>query len=118
MTQAEALAAYPPRQMIRAIAQGKQKPPEDPLARAAVDRLTRRFNAKKGQGDEELEPQVQLSELLTPAQIRTLRTGTTDEKKNLLNSIEEDKQDDVVIAMPQGLRNQLLPVANTTCGGR
>ncbi len=114
MTQAEALAAYPPRQMIRAIAQGKQKPPEDPVARAAVDRLTRRFNAKKGQGDEELEPQVQLSELLTPAQIRTLRAGTTDEKRNLLNSIEEDKQDDVVIAMPQGLRNQLLPVANTS----
>ena len=114
MTQAEALAAYPPRQMIRAIAQGKQKPPEDPVARAAVDRLTRRFNAKKGQGDEELEPQVQLSELLTPAQIRTLRAGTTDEKRNLLNAIEEDKQDDVVIAMPQGLRNQLLPVANTS----
>jgi uncharacterized protein (DUF1800 family) len=113
MTQTEALAAYPPRQMIRAIAQGRQKLPEDPIARAAVERLTRRFNAKKGQGDEELEPQALLSDLLTPAQIRTLRTGTVEDKRNVLNSIQDDKQDDVVIAMPQPLRNQLLQVANT-----
>src|ERR1700687_2335844 len=32
MTQTETLAAYPPRQMIRAIAQGKQKLPEEPIA--------------------------------------------------------------------------------------
>jgi uncharacterized protein (DUF1800 family) len=113
MTQSEAVAAYPPRQMIRAIAQGKQKPPEDPVARAAVERMSRRFNAKKGQGDEELEPQVQLSDVLSPAQIRILRTGTADEKKRLLDSLDEEKQDDVVIAMRAPLRNQLLPVANT-----
>ena len=113
MTQAEVLAAYPPRQMIRAIAQGKQKLPEEPIARAAAERLTRRFNAKKGQGNDELEPQAQLSDLLTPSQIRTLRTGTVDEKKNILNSLEDDQQDAVVIAMPQPLRNQLLQVANT-----
>ncbi len=113
MTLDQAVAAYPPRQMIRAIAQGKQKPPDDPIARAAVERISRRFNAQKGQGDEELEPQLELTDVLSQAQIRTLRTGTTDDKKKLLDSMDEEKQDDVVIAMRAPLRNQLLPVANT-----
>lgn len=113
MTQSEAVAAYPPRQMIRAIAQGRQKMPEDPIARAAVERQMQRLNAKKGQADEEFEPQFQLTDLLTPAEIRTLRTGTADQKRAALASIDPDKQDDVVIAMPQGLRNQLLQVADT-----
>ncbi len=113
MTQEQAVAAYPPRQMIRAIAQGKQKLPDDPVTRAAVERISRRFNAKKGQGDEELEPQVELTDVLSQAQIRILRTGTADEKKKLLDSMDEEKQDDVVIAMRAPLRNQLLPVANT-----
>ncbi len=111
MSQSEAAAAYPPRQMLRAIARGKQKPPEDPLARAAVDRLSRLLNAQKGEGDEELEPRRALTELLTPAEIRTLRNGKPEEKTNVLAAIPVEQIDEVVVAMPAPLRNQLLPVA-------
>ena len=78
-----------------------------------MERISRRLNAKKGDGDEEIEPQAQLSDVLSPGQIRILRTGTPDEKRSLLNSFDDEKQDDIVIAMRQPLRNQLLPVANT-----
>src|SRR5271166_5994828 len=57
MTQAETVAAYPPPQMIRAIAQGRQPLPDDPLARAAVERQARRFKVKKGDGEADpMEP--------------------------------------------------------------
>src|SRR5215475_9039347 len=49
MSQAETAAAYPPPQLIRAIAQGRQPLPEDPIARAAVERLAKRFKVKKGE---------------------------------------------------------------------
>jgi uncharacterized protein (DUF1800 family) len=114
LSQTEAFAQYPPRQAIRAIAQGRQKLPDDPIARAAVERLAMRLNAKKGQEDEAPQAQTPLRDLLSPAQIRTLRTGSVEEKKSVLDSIEEgDKQDGIVIAMPQPLRNQLLQVADT-----
>src|SRR5579864_6553257 len=38
MSQAEVAGAYPTPQLIRAVALGRQKPPEDPIARAAVER--------------------------------------------------------------------------------
>src|SRR5947209_4289221 len=46
MSQAEVAAAYPPPQLIRAVAQGRQPLPEDPVARAAVERLAKRFKIK------------------------------------------------------------------------
>ena len=113
MTQSETAAVYPPRQLLRAIANGKQKPPDDPLARAAVDRLSRVVNAKKGAGDEDLEPRKELKDLLTTAEIRTLRTGKPEEKAAVLDAIPAEQMDDVVVAIPPQLRNQLLPVART-----
>src|SRR5580704_13865634 len=47
MNQAETAANYPPPQMIRAVAEGRQPLPEDPVARAAVERLARRYKVKK-----------------------------------------------------------------------
>ena len=112
MTQAEAAAAYPPMQLIRAVVRGRQALPEDPVARAAVERLSRRFKSQKSEsGDLPLEPAAPLSELLPSSQIRTLRTGTLDRKREILASIPEDKRDAVVIAMPPALRNQLMPAA-------
>jgi uncharacterized protein (DUF1800 family) len=112
MTQAETVAAYPPPQLIRAIAQGRQPLPEDPIARAAVERQTRRFKVKKGAGDSDpMEPAVPLDQLLTRDQLRTLRNGTADQKKELLESLPEENMDDVIIAMPPPMRNQLLAAA-------
>jgi uncharacterized protein (DUF1800 family) len=114
MTQADAVKHYPPRQFIAAIAQGRQPMPEDPIERAAVERQIRRFKVKRdaGQGAEALEPVRKLDDLLSANEIKTLRSGTPEEKHTLLASIPEDRLDDVVIAMPQGLRGQLLAAAS------
>ena len=113
MSQTEVVAAYPPPQLIRAVALGRQPLPEDPVARAAVERLAKRYKIKKDAPDNEpLQPAVPLNELLTRDQIRMLRTGTMEQKRELLDSMPEDKIDDVVIAMPPPLRNQLMAAAN------
>jgi uncharacterized protein (DUF1800 family) len=113
MTEAQAANAYPPPQLIRAVAQGRQPLPEDPIARAAVERLARRFKVKKNDNDNgPMEPAVPLTELLTRDEIRTLRTGTSDQKRALLESLPEEKIDDVVVAMAPPMRNQLMASVN------
>ena len=82
------------------MALGKQPLPEDPVARAAVERLARRFKVKKGQDDNApMEPAIPLTDLLAPDEIRALRNGTPDQKRDIVASIPEDRMDDVVIAM-------------------
>jgi uncharacterized protein (DUF1800 family) len=114
MNQAETAANYPPPQMIRAVAEGRQPLPEDPVARAAVERLARRYKVKKdgdASGNGPFEPAIPLDQLLSADQIRTLRNGAADQKRELLASLPEDKLDDIVIAMPPPMRNQLLAAA-------
>jgi uncharacterized protein (DUF1800 family) len=112
LTQSETESSYPTPQLIRAVAQGRQPLPDDPIARAAVERQVRRLKVKKDEKDADpMDPAVPLEKLLTQDQIKTLRTGTLDQKKDVLAAIPQEQIDDVVIAMPQGLRGQLMPVA-------
>src|SRR5437588_11122178 len=48
MSPMEAVQHYPPPQLIKAVAQGRQPMPEDPVLRAAVERLVNRYRVKKG----------------------------------------------------------------------
>jgi uncharacterized protein (DUF1800 family) len=115
LSQSETARNYPNPQMIRAIASGREPMPQDPVTRAAIERLLQRVkNVKKTGGDNNapLEPAVPLEQLLTRDQIRLLRTGTIDQKREIIASIPPDMLDDVAIALPQGLRFQLLPAAN------
>ncbi len=115
MTQGDTEASYPTPQMIRQVAQGRQPLPDDPVARAAVERQVRRFKVKKDEKDgDPVQPAVPLNQLLTEVQIKTLRTGTPDQKKEVLAAIPEQQIDDVVIAMPAPMRNQLMPIAAET----
>src|SRR5581483_2157895 len=49
MTPLEAVQHYPPPAMIRAIANGRQPMPDDPLLRASVERLVTRYKVKQAQ---------------------------------------------------------------------
>jgi uncharacterized protein (DUF1800 family) len=118
MTQSETASNYPNQQTIRAIAEGRQPLPEDPVARAAAERLVRRYKVKRdataggaGAGTDTLEPAIPLDQLLSRDAIRTLRNGTAEQKKELLASIPESQLDDVVISMPPPMRNQLMAAA-------
>jgi uncharacterized protein (DUF1800 family) len=113
MTQRETVSSYPTPQLIRAVAQGRQPLPEDPVLRAAVERQVRRFRVKKdGTDADPMEPAAKLEELLPREQIQSLRNGTIEQKRNLLDSIPEERLDDIVVAMPPPLRNQLMAAAN------
>jgi uncharacterized protein (DUF1800 family) len=115
MSQSDAERNYPNPQMIRAIATGRQAMPDDPVTRAAVARVVRRLKAKKDDADPNaMEPATPLDQILSPADIRTLRTGTLDQKREFLAAYPESKIDDLALALPPGLRFQLIPVAQPT----
>src|SRR5579884_1115660 len=117
MTQEEAVRHYPPPQLIAAVATGRQPLPDDPVARLAVERLVRKYRARKGatgtaaQTADDLEPVKQLDEILTAGEIQTLRTGAPDQKRRLLASMPDSKLDDVLAALPRARRQELFNFA-------
>ncbi|MEO8024907.1 MAG: DUF1800 domain-containing protein [Bryobacteraceae bacterium] len=118
MTQQEIAQTYPPPQLIAQVARGRAPLPEDPVTRAAVERLAKRYRAKNNiaasqstREEDMVEPAVPLQDLLTPPQIRTLRSGKPDERRALLASIDKEKYDDLAIALPQGMRFQNMQYA-------
>lgn len=115
LTQADVAREYPNQQLIRQIALGREPMPEDPVTRAAVQRLLRRVQLKRDLPEnEQLQPTVPLDQLLTAEQIRTLRMGSLDQRRAVLASLPEDKVDDVAIALPPPLRGQLMAAASPT----
>ena len=117
MTPAEIVAAYPPPQLIRAVALGRQPLPQDPLARAAVERQVARIDARRQVADDEpLPPRVPLTSILTLQQIQMLRSGSIEQKRAVLHSIPAAKQDDFVIALSQIARNRRAGAQATTNG--
>ena len=91
--------------------------PDDPVMRAAVERVVHRFKVKKNEsGDAPLEPAVPLDQLLDREQIRTLRSGTVEQKQQVIAAIPEAQMDEVAIALPPGLRLQLLPAVEPGIG--
>jgi uncharacterized protein (DUF1800 family) len=108
MSAAETIRTYPRRPAIKAIANGKQPPPQDPITRSAVERLAERLKAKKAQTTPDERPIAQTAPLLTPEQMRSLRNGTPEEKKAILEGIPEDQMDETIVSLPQGIRSRLL----------
>lgn len=111
MSQSEVVSNYPPPQFIKAVANGRQIPPMDPALRATVERLAKRYKAKKGAGNDEIEPAKNLDEILTPDEVRTLRSGSPDAKRDLLASLDAEKLDETLLAMPAGMRQPLMQTA-------
>jgi uncharacterized protein (DUF1800 family) len=107
MTPLETVQHYPPPQMIRAIAAGRQSMPDDPVLRASIQRLIARYRVKKGD-DAEMEPVKTLDEVLDGSEVQALRNGKPDRKRALLESLPADKLEDVLIALPRGQRQQLF----------
>jgi len=120
MTTLEVAQHYPTRQMIVAIAQGRQPMPDDPLLRATVERLIARYQIRKSdaaQGtpapdpDAELQPARTLPEILDPYELQTLKSGAPDQKRELLEGMQADKLEEMLIAMPRQQRQQLFGLA-------
>lgn len=121
MSAREAYLHYPPPQMIAAVARGNAHLPDDPELRAVVLRLAARYVQKNGQADapaagagnddSDLEPRIQLADLLTPTQIEALRTGKPEDKKRVLAALPADKRLDFVWALRPEQRRRLFTLA-------
>ena len=116
MTPFQITRHYPQPQMIKAIADGRQKLPDDPVLRATVERLVARYKARTGEAADanaDMDPVKPLDEVLDGEQIRTLRSGTPDQKRDLLASLGADQLEDALIALPRPQRQGLFNVAPT-----
>jgi uncharacterized protein (DUF1800 family) len=124
MTPLEALQHYPSPQMIRAIANGKQPMPDDLLLRASVERLITRYKVRRAEAvgfavppkdtDAELEPARWLEQILTPEELAVVNGGSLDKKRELLESMPQDRIEDMLIAMNQRERLKLFAPASST----
>ena len=125
MPSAELFKTYPPQQVVAQIARGNMPMPEDPLLRLAIEQVVERYKVKKAEGKQAAEAmqeakptaeqmRAKILTVLEPAQARTLRSGSTEEKRALLASMPEARQDQLLIAMPAPARRALVPVAPTS----
>ncbi len=117
----ETYVRYPTPQMIANVARGKGALPDDPQLRAIVARLADRYlerknlpaNEKLSQDeDADLELKMKLSDIVTPEQIDTLKTGKPDEKSAVLAGIPQTEWPDFAWALNRKERQQLFNVAS------
>ena len=126
---------YPPPQAIAAVARGKGTLPDDPELRAIVVRLADRYLEKKqvapretpaapatvqgalnsslnsSEEDADLDPRVRIGDILTPAEIATLRSGKPEDKRRVLEAIPAAKRVDFTWALRPAQRRQLFTLA-------
>jgi uncharacterized protein (DUF1800 family) len=130
MTPIEVEQHYPTQGMIRAIANGRQAMPDDPLLRASVERLIARYKVKQAEAaglispatppapprdpNADLEPARSLEEILTPAQLKVVWANNNfEQKRELLESMPRDRVEDMLIAMTREERLRLFSPASS-----
>ncbi|HZT34240.1 MAG TPA: DUF1800 domain-containing protein [Bryobacteraceae bacterium] len=110
MSPEERVANYPPPQVVRAMVEGRVPFPQDPDKRMMIRRLAERFEQTSGKGaDDQAKPE--LAAILTVSERRTLRNAAPEEKVAWLRGLPLEKQDQVLEAMPAGMRRALYPAA-------
>ena len=119
--------SYPPPQIVKAMYDNKMPLPEDPLVRAAVELQMERYRVKKAEGTGAPEkpgaevaakpdPTVvdqALGGILDENQIATVRHGSVHDKRALLESLDPQRVDQMLLAMPEGMRRSLMTAAST-----
>ena len=114
MSSEELVRNYPTPQMVKQMVAGQMPFPRDPERRMLIEKLVARFEQRQAQsnGADRNAPERQaLSEVLSQEQIRALRTGTPQMRLAAFDLLPADKQDDVIAALPAGLRQTLFTVA-------
>ncbi|MBZ5619379.1 MAG: DUF1800 domain-containing protein [Acidobacteriia bacterium] len=114
MSSAQMVRNYPTPQIVKQMVAGQMPFPTDPDRRMMIEKLVARAERKQGQGDQTNPnaPEGQpLADLLPREQIRTLRSGTPQQRLAALQALPKDKQDEVIAALPVGMRQGLFPIA-------
>ncbi|SPF52948.1 conserved hypothetical protein [Candidatus Sulfopaludibacter sp. SbA4] len=114
MSSTDLVRNYPTPQMVRQMVAGQVPFPSDPGRRMLIEKLVAKAERKQGQADQpnpDAPAAQELSILLTREQIRALRTGTPQQRLPAFQELPADKQDDVIGALPAGVRQGLFQVA-------
>lgn len=110
MSGAELVRNYPTPQMVKQMVNGQLPFPADPDRKLMLTKLLAKYEEKQAKcGDATAAPL--LTGLLTPRQIRSLRQGTPQARLEAFQALPKEKQDAVIGALPQGLRQGLFAVA-------
>jgi uncharacterized protein (DUF1800 family) len=113
MSTAQMLRNYPSPQQVKAMVAGKLPFPDDPDKRMMVEGMAARM--QKSTDQDASKPRTpELAALLEPQQLRILRGGTPQEKLELFNSFPQERQDQLLESMGQGMRLQLFAAAGPT----
>src|ERR1017187_10571977 len=114
----ELVRNYPAPQIVRQMVAGQIPFPTDPDRRMMIQRLVARDEKRQAAGGQAAPPPPPgaptaqpLTDILTPPQIRALRTGTPPDRLAMFESLSPDKQDDVIAALPAGIRQSLFAAA-------
>jgi uncharacterized protein (DUF1800 family) len=117
MSGSELVRNYPTPQMVRQMVNGQVPFPSDPDRKLMLTRLVARVEEKQAASSGASAPAnpapqpKALHDLLTQQEIRSLRQGTRDEKLAAFQSLPKEKQDDVIAALPAGIRQGLFAIA-------
>jgi hypothetical protein len=120
MSSKELVRNYPAPGIVKQMVAGQVPFPSDPDRRLLIQKIVKREEAK--QGDAAAPPdapaQDKLAALLTPDEIRSLRTGTPQERLAALEAFPHAKQDEVIGALPPGMRQGIGTSGGSRSGGR
>ncbi len=114
MSSEELARNYPTPQMIKQMVAGQAPFPKDPDRRMMIERLVQRNEMKQGQdaaAAANAPARQALRDLLTPEEVRALRTGTPETRVAAFRALPADKQDDVIGAMPAQMRQGMFALA-------
>ena len=106
---------YPSPEVVRQMVMGQIPYPTDPEIRMMIAKMVARTEQKQGQDAAAADPNApqlqRLEDLLTEDQIRSLRTGTPEQRLAAFQALPADKQDDAIMAMGPGMRQALFAAA-------
>ncbi len=107
----ELVRSYPTPQMVKQMVDGRLPFPSDPERRRMIQRLVARARSKQGENAANVPEITPIRDLLTPQQIRGLRTGTPQERLAAFEALPAERQDDIIAALPAGMRQELFVAA-------
>src|SRR3954452_7739323 len=111
MSSQELVRSFPTQQLVRAMVNGREPFPADPERRRMIRNLVARVEKNRGDAGSGVPDAPKLADLLTPPELRSLRTGTEQQRLAAIQSLPPEKVDDVIAALPAGMRQQLLMAA-------
>jgi uncharacterized protein (DUF1800 family) len=112
MSSAELVQNYPTPQIVREMVNGRLPYPADPERRRMIQKLVARAERKQGDDGKSNAPELpKIADLLTREEIRGLRTGSPQERRDVIRALPPEKLDDVIAALPPAVRQNLFLAA-------